>query len=660
MPPRQFVSPYGWHTLRTSLAYLAPILAFALVFILPIDRSISGMIRHGFNFWLVAMGAILYLGFRLERSAGWWLSFLPVSLLFGMGLAGLWSNAFSEMQVVSGMLYFSDASQYYADALRILSGFPYSSFSARHPLPTLFLAFLLWITGKNLQLTLAVLVFLCALCVYLAARQVFKAWGALAAACFILIVFLFFRRFIGMLDSENLGLALGCLAFTFLFTHSNRQETISLAGMLLLSLALAARPGAFLILPAVLIRFTWSAPGTFRHKIKRFFLGTLILSSGFSLTYFSNALLAEPGSQMYSNLSYTLYGIAQGGKGWEQFLTDYPSYARQPAVVAEQFAFQQAAQAFIDHPETTFGGLLKSITGYFSFKDSSLFGFVCGGEITAFNQIASPTKRILYQGVRLAALGLSAVGLASLWRNRREPAASLKLVVLLGWLLSLPLIPSADAGMMRVFAGTISYLALLPAAGMAVLIRQFFRRFQPNPAATSQDPIPKNHFDGSSLAEKRLQVIADGISFFLVFSFLTGPLLFRGLWAIQKAIPVHNACQPGETSFTIAIYQGSFIHLVGENVSKAVAFPDLRYADYQASLENFHRKEAIAPLKSLPSGSILANTIDLAEGLSFWAVLPQSAQALAGKRMEICGRWHPGFQEIGLGFLIAEPLTVPK
>jgi hypothetical protein len=660
MPPRRTVSPYAWHILRTSLTYLAPILAFALVLIIPFNRSISGMVRHGFNFSLVAVGAILYLGYRLERSAGWWLSFLPVSLLFGMGLAGLWSNAFSEMQVVSGMLYFSDASQYYGDALRILSGFPYSSFSARHPLPTLFLAILLWITGKNLQLTLAMLIYFCALCVYLASREVYKTWGAFAASGFILIIFLFFRRFIGVPDSENLGLVLGCLAFAFFFRSSNRRDAIPLAGMLLLSLALAARPSAFLILPALLIWYIWGTPGTSRQKIKRFFLGTLILSSGFSLTYFSNALLAEPGSHMYSNLAYTLYGIAQGGKGWEQFLSDFPTYAKQPGVIAEQFAFKQAAQAFIDHPEIAFLGLLRSITGYFSLNDSSLFGFLCGGEITAFNQAASPMKQMLYMVIRLAALGLATLGLGSLWHNRKSPAASLKLIILLGWLLSLPLIPSSDAGMMRVFAATISFLAFLPAVGMAVLSHQCLRRFHRNSPVTSQVLIPKNHAERHFFAEKSLQAVRDGMAFFLVFALLIGPGLMRGLWTTQKKAPVGTACQPGETPAAIAIHRGGFIHLVSENIDQGVEFPDLRYADYQASLVQFHRKEAIEPLKSLPSGTILANTIDLAEGLSFWIVLPQSAQALAGKRMDICGRWHPGFQEIGLGFLMVEQLAGPK
>jgi hypothetical protein len=657
---RQFFSSHYERVLRDGLFFLGTILAFTLVLVLPFDRSVSALVRHGFNFWLLAAGAILYLGFRLERAAGWWLSFLPVSILFGLGLAGLWSNAFSEMQVVSGMLYFSDASQYYSDVLRLLHGFHYSSFSARHPLPTVFLALLQWVTGENLQLTLAVLVFFCALCVYLASRQVFKTWGALASACFILIIFLFYRRFIGMFDSENLGLALGCLAFVFISRASNRPGNVPLAGLLLLSLALAARPGAFLILPAVLAWFIFSVQANPLAKLKRFLIGTLILSSGFSLSYFTNALLAEPGSAMYSNLAYTLYGIAQGGKGWEQFLVDYPAYVHQPAVTAEQFAYQLAARAIFTHPGTAFSGLIHSAAGYFSLKDSSLFGFICGGEVTAFNQEASSADQILYQAIRLAAWGLAAVGMGWLWRYRKTPAASLMLFLWLGWLLSLPLIPSMDAGMMRVFAASLSYLAILPAAGLAALSRQIsLKLHQPSPASARQTSSQK--MSGMLIAsEKSLQAAIDSLAFFLVFSFLAGPLLIKGMWAAQKDFDLKIACQPGETSAAIILQHGSWISLVGDAASPVVRFPDIRYANYLASVANFHRQEAVALLSSLPPGTLLANTLDLGEGFSFWVVMPQSAQVLAGERIDICGRWHSGFQDIGLGFFIVERWAVSK
>ncbi|MBK7449387.1 MAG: hypothetical protein IPJ47_08125 [Anaerolineales bacterium] len=42
----------------------------------------------------------------------------------------------------------------------------------------------------------------------------------------------------------------------------------------------------------------------------------------------SNSLLAKaidsPSSAMFSNYSYTLYGLASGNKGWEQVTIDHP------------------------------------------------------------------------------------------------------------------------------------------------------------------------------------------------------------------------------------------------------------------------------------------------------------------------------------------------
>lgn len=654
MQHRQLLSSRRRRFVRDSLTFLVPLLVFILVLVFPFDRSMGAMVRHGFNFWLFAAGLVLYLGFRLERYTGWWLSFLPTSILFGLALAGLWENAFSEMQVVSGMLYFSDASQYHADALRLLHGFPYSSFSARHPLPTIFLTILLWMSQGNLQIAIAGLVFCSALSIYLAARAVFKTWGAFAAASFILIIFLFHRRFIGMLDSENLGLTLGCLAFAYLSHTSSRPGHVSLTGLLLLSLGLAARPGAFLILPAVLVWFVFSGHAQALARVKRFLVAGLILSSGLSLTFFANALLAEPGSAMYSNLAYTLYGIAQGGKGWEQFLADYPGYVHQPAVEAERFAYQQAFQAFVSHPEIALRGLIRSAAGYFTLKDNSLFGYLCGGEMTAFNRAAPPGRQKLYQGLRLVVMILTVIGAGKIWQGRKSTPAALSLSVWLGWFLSLPFIPAEDAGMMRVFAATIPYLALLPAVGSLTLSRWIAQGFQQATPANARRAFLPGADEPSSAAEQSPLAATEGLAFCLVFALLAGPLLIKGLWAAKEKIDLKITCPPGETAAVIVLPRGSWIALVDEASTPTVRFPAVRYGDYLASVVQFHRPEAIAPLSSLLPGSILANTLDLREGFSFWVVLPQSVQAQADEPLEICGHWHPKFKEIGLGFLLAE------
>lgn len=663
MKKTSFLLPGLLHSLKTTLPFLFPVLAYGLVLAIPIPRAVGATIRHAFNLWLLVAGILLYLGFRLDRSKSGWLSFTPAALLFGIGLGGLWTNAFSEMQVVGGMLYFSDASQYSFDTLRLLNGLPFSSFSARHPLPTLFTALLLWITGKNLQLTLAILVFTCAVCVYLAGVEISRAFGPLAAAIFTLSLFLFYRRFAGILDSENLGLALGCLSFTFFFHASRHRQPASLMGMLLLSLALAARPGAFLILPAVLVWFMLGSPGAAYNRLKRAALGTLVLSSGFTLTYITNAWLAEPGSRMYSNLAYTVYGIAQGGKGWEQFLKDFPEYAQQPAVIAEQFAYQQAAHLFSDHPQAAFQGLLRSFAGYFSIKDQSLFGFLSGGEITAFDQQATPAKQLLYQGVRLVFLFLSGVGIWQLWKQRKKAANSLALAILSGWLLSLAFVPSEDAGMLRVFAASTPYLVLLPASGLASIGNRLGsqeRELIPPKSSGFVEIGSPNKGNDTTPIEPDDTILIDLCAILMILLLFSGPLLFKILWANRQPITYNPDCQPGEMFYAIEIYPGSFITLVEEGVNGESHFPEIQYADYLKSVAQFHRTESRAPLAGLSSGSLLTNTINLTDGFPFWVALPRSAQTLVNHRIEICGHWDVGFDQIGLGFLIVDQVKMMK
>lgn len=645
MKPRRF-QPKFPPALQFCLTSLIPGLLYGLILWMPAPRSIGATVRHSFNIWLLIGGVILYLSFKWDRSANGWLSLTSVAVLFGLGLSGLWSNAFSELQVAAGMLYFSDSSQYYFDAQRLLNGIPFSSFSARHPLPTLFTTLILLATGKNLQLTLAIMVFICSLCTALAGHKLKRIFGPLASAVFILSLFLFYRRFAGMLDSENLGLALGCLSFSCLFSISDSRKTTSLVGMILLSLALAARPGAFLILPAALLWYIFYYSGSPHPKLTRTFLGLFALSSGFILSLLTNSLLAEPDSRMYSNLAYTLYGVSQGGKSWERFFQDYPEYSKQPAVIAEQEAYRQAVQAISKNPFTALQGLVRSILGYFSLGDQSLYGFLCGGEITAYNAPANTTSQQLYRIVRLTALLISAAGIWRIWKRRNHPALSLTLAVLMGWLLSLPILPPKDAGMMRIFAASIPYLLLLPICGLDWFSHRINVRTGSDPVSLAEPPVPAIHEYALSLL-------------LLLLTFST-PFLIKIHWSTLEPVSYRSTCSGDQMSYLIELNPGSFITLIGDDSQETIRFPKVAYADYLESVSKFHRKEIGASLASLPPAILLMNAIHHPDGFSFWAVLPESTRSLVNHRIEICGRWHPGFERAGHGFLIVQEYHLVK
>ncbi|MHC1783651.1 MAG: hypothetical protein AB9891_13005 [Anaerolineaceae bacterium] len=361
---------------KTALLITIPFLSYCLPFLFPIPASMAKAIRQGFGFEIIITSVVLIWGFSFRRERDW-IPKTVIFFLFGAGLAALWSIPLSEGQVVGGMLYFSDSSRYYADALRLLNGFPISNFSARHPLPTLFFAIILLITGKNLRIALAVITAIAAWVTWMAANEVRKNWGKIPTAIFCVLLFLFYRRFSGLPDSENLGFILGCLGFSQLLKsmRSNSSSTFR-NGLFILSLGLIARPGPFFVLPAILL---WRSKIDNRPGMNRFkplMVGILFIGLAFIVNYAINKVLADRNGQLFSNYSYTFYGITQGGKGWEQFFIDYPELITAPEIDAEQTAMKKGLEALVAKPVLTFQGILNSYKDFFSIEPISIFGFL--------------------------------------------------------------------------------------------------------------------------------------------------------------------------------------------------------------------------------------------------------------------------------------------
>jgi hypothetical protein len=202
------------------------------------------------------------------------------------------------------------------------------------------LGFWLWLVNGDLQWALLILAIIGALCIFVAASSLARIAGYLAASLLATALFLFYRRFIGLPNSEQLGLGLGCLALAFMLIAAvteNAKE--GLVGLFLLGLGIAARPGTFLIPIAALLWFAAKLPMLGRKRLVNLGLGLVAVSMGIILTFLCNFLLAEKGSAAFSNYSYSLYGIARGGLGWEQFSIEHPGNLSMPPSQAEAIAF---------------------------------------------------------------------------------------------------------------------------------------------------------------------------------------------------------------------------------------------------------------------------------------------------------------------------------
>ena len=148
--------------------------------------------------------------------------------LFALGLSGLWASGQTEPQVIGGLLPTTDAGEYYFNALRFLNGSLFSDYASRRPLFSAFLSTVLFITEKNLQAALALMVALTAICSFFATMTIKNNYGTGSASLFLLLVFLFYRRFSGSGNVRKSWSFPGINEFFALNSRDHKQKYLSL------------------------------------------------------------------------------------------------------------------------------------------------------------------------------------------------------------------------------------------------------------------------------------------------------------------------------------------------------------------------------------------------------------------------------------------------
>jgi hypothetical protein len=602
---------------------------FAVIALLPLPGWLGAAVRYGFGFWLLGFGVILFFAYKTGRS---WLVAIPLLFICALSLSGLWTNASNEMQVLGGFLYFSDAAQYYADAVRLLEGLPFSAFSARHPLPTLFFGFLLWLMNGELQWALIILAVIGALSILIAANSLARAEGYLAASVLAVTLFLFYRRFTGLPNSEQLGLAFGCLSLAFMLHAAVKgNPKAGLVGLFLLGLGIAARPGAFLILFTTLLWLTNWVPIFHGKYLVNLCVGLVVLSMGVSLTFLCNFLLAESGTTAFSNYSYSLYGITRGGLGWELFSFEHPETLSLPSSQAEMIAFRESILVIKANPMLGLHGWLDSFLEYFAIGTNSIYGFVAGGETASFGNPESRSLRWVYLIIRLLFYLFSIVGIMTLWRGRANSVHSLLLWTALGAFIGLAFIPARDAGMMRIHAVSLPYLLCLPAKGLTSVFRGEAKL-------------------APGFTDQRLREL---LALVLVLSILVGLVLPFGHSSLPTGSKAMTNCDVDEVSMDIKINRGDHFHVLDDEWTGDAPFPNLRYSMFQERIRQFHQSAQVNDLIQIQPDKIFMIAVDIQTGQSAWLILPTTTEQLAGSTLRVCGEWNSGLLANGLGFLEA-------
>lgn len=345
-----------------------------------------------------------------------------------------------QMYMVAGRVPFSDAAGYVAGARHLLHHGELTAWTCRRPVAAVLLAGALWLTGDNLMQALLIHVLVAWAALVFAAWAVARRLGFVAAVAFTWVCASFHSVFAGAPLSEHAGLALGLLGLGLLLGADGATHRF-LAGLFALGVALSARAGAYLVLPALVVWSGWEGRRGFPGRAVAWSSLAVVLSQAVSPGLL--AVVGTGGATYQGNASYSLYGIATGGRGWGAVFDDHPSLlAEADDSERSRLAYQWAWEEFVREPTRAPRWLAREWTR-FVLHPGALFDFmppVEGG----------------------AAVLLALTGLVLLVRGKHRGLPAWLLPALGGHLVSLPLLLDSWP---RVTAATVGVPALVAAVG---------------------------------------------------------------------------------------------------------------------------------------------------------------------------------------------------
>jgi hypothetical protein len=228
-----------------------------------------------------------------------------------------WSTGETTYLSIGGYLPWSDASWWFSGGLRLLIDGKLDGLSATRIVNEVFFAALLGISGERLQIALILRAILIATATFLFVREIAYRLGIASAAATTILMLAFIAGFTKTMMSEPTGFLYGTLGATLLLVGTDDQKPgLFAAGVFLIALGLAARPGPFLVLPLLVLWAGRCFRGERRFAITPTLWSAAGLVSGVAITAFLNRLCTLPGTVPFHNFAYTLYGLAEGGQPW--------------------------------------------------------------------------------------------------------------------------------------------------------------------------------------------------------------------------------------------------------------------------------------------------------------------------------------------------------
>lgn len=363
-----------------------------------------------------------------------------------------WTITDSAFLGVRGWIPVSDAMGYFRCALGVgdpallaANDIP-ADWCGRRILYPLSLLTMLSASSFSSALTLLMQAAIVGACIALSAIAVIEAFAKsvglfVAALC---AVFAYYWA-TGNFMTEFLGLSAGLVSASMLLFHASRKNNaIAVAGVAMLSVGLAGRTGALLVLPLV-CAWCYRTMRPLDRPWHPFSLIAIVLAALFgpTLLYIGALQVGASPNSIGGNFAASLYGLSTGSRDWSESYRAFGSlFQTLPEAEAFRIVQEKALENIAARPRV----FVLSLYGATSIYVHDLFGFVNS------------------RWLNWTLTALLAIGTLRCFRSWRSPAMSLALAVFAGESLSAPFV--IDTGGHRVLAATVWCRALLAGIGV--------------------------------------------------------------------------------------------------------------------------------------------------------------------------------------------------
>ncbi len=322
-------------------------------------------------------------------------------------------------------------------------------------------------------------------------------------------------------------------------------------------------------------------------------------------------LLAAPSGVLFANFSYTLYGLASGGKNWSYIFTVHPELLNFSEPSQSNTIYLLALEQIWQHPSLLLQGMLYNWKMFFSYSYGA-YTFLFGKNMTV-NIV-----------VQCGLLILCAVGIYKCLSSKfSDVFSSFAVLSAFGIWISVPFLPPTDAFRMRPYATSIIFFGLLPAIGLILILE----KLSPRPRFFFLKDLVFPSYGMTKL-----------FSIGLLMALTIGPCLVK-LTGKMPVLPMAT-CDAGFVSIVTHFDPGTYFNVIPDDDSKSDGMPNFHLQVYKHNSHDLSDPNLTAwAFRAKPPVSMFY-ALDYRTSGKALISIPSGLLPKPGLLMEVCGEWN--------------------